>query len=152
MAHKALVGGTAYDTKGGRCRVSGTNYSIKKGRTLVGGTGYDVNFAKMLTVTITGDYIYPSSNSSRHHYAIINGVEYSQAGSFQIPEGTTITIHIYASSTGVIKTVELNGTVVAGPASSQRELNYDFVLTADAKIEFGLHAGLTGRLRTYITM
>lgn len=45
MAHKTLVGGTAYDITGGKCLVDGTGYSIKKGRTLVGGTGYDVNFA-----------------------------------------------------------------------------------------------------------
>ena len=44
MAHKVLIGGTAYDTKGGRCLVNGTGYSIKKGRTLIGGTGYDISF------------------------------------------------------------------------------------------------------------
>ena len=45
MAHKTLIGGTAYDTKGGKCLVGGTVYSIKKGRTLVGGAGYDVSFS-----------------------------------------------------------------------------------------------------------
>lgn len=50
MAHKNLVGGTAYDTKGGRCLVGGTGYNIKKGRTLVGGTGYDVGFASEITL------------------------------------------------------------------------------------------------------
>lgn len=44
MAHKTKVGGTAYNTKGGKCLVGGTAYSIKKGRTMVGGTGYDVSF------------------------------------------------------------------------------------------------------------
>ena len=42
--HKTLVGGTAYEVKGGKCLVNGTVYSIKKGRTLIGGTGYDINF------------------------------------------------------------------------------------------------------------
>lgn len=44
MAHRNLIGGTSYDTKGGRCLVDGTGYAIKKGRTLIDGTGYDVNF------------------------------------------------------------------------------------------------------------
>lgn len=44
MAHKVLIGGTAYDTKGGRCLVNGTGYAIKKGRTLIGGTGYNISF------------------------------------------------------------------------------------------------------------
>lgn len=42
--HKALVNGTAYEVKGGKCLVNGTVYSIKKGRTLIGGTGYDITF------------------------------------------------------------------------------------------------------------
>ena len=44
MAHKVLVGGTAYDILGGKTMVAGTNYNISKGRTLVGGTGYDISF------------------------------------------------------------------------------------------------------------
>ena len=44
MAHKTLVGGTAYGIKGGKALVGGTAYGIKKGRTLVGGTGYDIKF------------------------------------------------------------------------------------------------------------
>lgn len=43
--HKTLVGGTAYEVKGGKCLVNGTVYSIKKGRTLINGTGYDITFA-----------------------------------------------------------------------------------------------------------
>ena len=42
--HKTLVGGTAYEVKGGKCMVDGTVYNILKGRTLVGGTGYDITF------------------------------------------------------------------------------------------------------------
>jgi hypothetical protein len=44
MAHKALINGTAYDVKGGKCLVNGTSYSVKKGRTLIDGTGYDITF------------------------------------------------------------------------------------------------------------
>ena len=45
MAHKTLIGGTAYKVSGGKTLVSGTSYSIKGGKTLVGGTAYDVSFA-----------------------------------------------------------------------------------------------------------
>ena len=45
MAHKTLIGGTAYEIKGGRDLIGGTSYSIKKGRTLIGGAGYDITFA-----------------------------------------------------------------------------------------------------------
>lgn len=56
MAHKTLVGGTAYEITGGKDLVSGTAYSKKKGRTLVGGTGYDINFKKPTVFSYTGDY------------------------------------------------------------------------------------------------
>ena len=41
MGHKTLIGGTAYEIKGGRDLIGGTGYSEKKGRVLVNGTGYD---------------------------------------------------------------------------------------------------------------
>ena len=56
MAHKVLIGGTAYDTKGGRCLVNGTGYSIKKGRTLINGTGYDISFVNYDPVFANNDW------------------------------------------------------------------------------------------------
>lgn len=44
MAHKTLIGGTAYEISGGKTLIGGTAYSLAKGRTLVGGTGYDISF------------------------------------------------------------------------------------------------------------
>lgn len=44
MAHKTLIGGTAYEISGGKTLVNGTAYKIDKGRTLVSGTGYDISF------------------------------------------------------------------------------------------------------------
>ncbi len=44
MAHKTLVGGTAYEISGGKALVDGTAYSIKNGKTLVDGTGYEIGF------------------------------------------------------------------------------------------------------------
>ena len=40
--HKALVNGTVYEVKGGKCMVGGTVYNILKGRTLIDGTGWDI--------------------------------------------------------------------------------------------------------------
>ena len=47
MAHKILIGGTAYEGKGGKCLVNGTSYDIKKGRTLINGTGEDIVFSSL---------------------------------------------------------------------------------------------------------
>lgn len=44
MGHKTLIGGTAYDIKGGKTLINGTAYDIKKGVTLIDGTGYDISF------------------------------------------------------------------------------------------------------------
>ena len=64
MAHKTLVGGTAYNVVGGKSLVSGTAYSIKKGRTLVDGTGYDINFEKETTAMLydNGDFAFQRSD------------------------------------------------------------------------------------------
>ena len=50
MAHKTLIGGTAYEITGGKTLVNGTAYSIDKGKTLVGGTAYEVAFGPKLNV------------------------------------------------------------------------------------------------------
>ena len=44
MAHKTLIGGTAYEISGGRTLINGTAYSIAGGKTLVGGTAYGISF------------------------------------------------------------------------------------------------------------
>lgn len=54
MAHKTLIGGTAYEISGGKTLVNGTAYSIKNGKTLVGGTAYEIAFDKFFDLgTIT---------------------------------------------------------------------------------------------------
>ena len=52
MAHKTLIGGTAYEISGGKTLVNGTAYSIDKGKTLVGGTAYEVGFGLPFTVIL----------------------------------------------------------------------------------------------------
>lgn len=50
MAHKTLIGGTAYEIGGGRTLVGGTAYSIDKGKTLVGGTAYEIGLSNFPSV------------------------------------------------------------------------------------------------------
>ena len=77
MAHKAIINGTAYDVKGGKCLVNGTSYDIKKGRTLIGGTGYDITFKQ--PVHIYGvEWDWTSSGATR-------GVRTDDAANFPEP-------------------------------------------------------------------
>ena len=54
MAHKTLVGGTAYEISGGKTLIDGTAYSIKNGKTLVGGTAYEIGFESFTPVLSLG--------------------------------------------------------------------------------------------------
>lgn len=54
MAHKSLIGGTAYTIKGGRTLIGGTGYDLSKGRTLIGGTGYDISFGVQPLIVYDG--------------------------------------------------------------------------------------------------
>lgn len=54
MAHKTLIGGTAYEIKGGRDLIGGTGYSKKNGKVPIDGTAYDIPFSKGIPLnTIT---------------------------------------------------------------------------------------------------
>lgn len=64
MTHKTLIGGTAYEIKGGRTLVGGTGYNIKSGKTLVGGTAYDISFLTVSTVLNDNDWGVISSVAS----------------------------------------------------------------------------------------
>ena len=55
MAHKALIGGTAYEIKGGRDLIGGTVHSKKNGKALINGTAYAIKFGASLTWTIQKD-------------------------------------------------------------------------------------------------
>ena len=73
--HKTLIGGTAYEVKGGKCLVNGTAYSIKKGRTLVGGTGYDITLPGVVTRVSTlrvGQSVYAKVNGVAKEFIIVH--------------------------------------------------------------------------------
>ena len=62
MGHKTLIGGTAYEIKGGKTLIGGTAYDIKSGKTLIGGTGYNINFS--LPQTLAGLYSHLTVHAS----------------------------------------------------------------------------------------
>lgn len=105
MAHKTLVGGTAYEVKSGRCLVDGTAYSIQKGRTLVDGTGYDVAFGpeSVLVMIVTDGYDYASVE--------INGVEYQETpAAVEVNAGDALTFNISSQSEWARGVVYVDGT------------------------------------------
>lgn len=71
MAHKTLIGGTAYGVKSGKALISGTGYDIKKGRTLIGGTGYDINFGIPVGELAVGTSVYMNVGGVRKKFIIV---------------------------------------------------------------------------------
>lgn len=55
MAHKTLIGGTAYEISGGKTRVGGTNYSISGGKTRIGGTNYSISFGPSINPVLNNN-------------------------------------------------------------------------------------------------
>lgn len=73
MAHKTLIGGTAYEISGGKPLVNGTAYSIDKGKALVDGTAYEVGFApKTVDIELIGF-------TTQTCYITYNGVKYNNS-------------------------------------------------------------------------
>lgn len=70
MGHKTLIGGTAYDIKGGRTLIGGTGYDIKKGRTLIGGTAYDISFGTPLGELAAKTSVYMNVNGVRTEWKV----------------------------------------------------------------------------------
>lgn len=67
MAHKTLIGGTAYEIDGGKTLVDGTAYNIDKGRTLIGGTGYDISFGPPIPTAMLysdGSFVFQLGNKA----------------------------------------------------------------------------------------
>ena len=72
MAHKTLIGGTAYEIKGGKTLIGGTGYEISGGKTLVGGTGYDVKFGTPIGSLPVGSTVYFNVNGAKKAFIVIH--------------------------------------------------------------------------------
>lgn len=58
MAHKTLIGGTAYEISGGKTLIGGTAYDIKGGKTMVGGTVRNISFGTPISTLPVGTTVY----------------------------------------------------------------------------------------------
>ena len=110
MAHKTLIGGTAYEVSGGKTLVGGTAYSIDKGKTLVGGTAYEVGF--MVELRVTGQPM-TMPELTCAYIKVPNGeFDPSTLGvNYLVPDGTIIECVVGADK-GYNGTVILNGETV----------------------------------------
>ena len=127
MAHKTMVGGTAYEVSGGKTLVNGAAYNIKDGKTLVGGTAYEIGFAAFRVIVSAGIY----STNSTYAKVIVNGQEYdgSQLADISVPAGTEI--EIYVGSTNSSGGIELNEESIVSDA---QEYTYSHVVDSNVYI------------------
>lgn len=102
MAHRNMVGGTAYDTTGGRALVDGTVYSIQKGKTMVDGTVRELAFGP----SIVHVYIDGEGHSS-NLYVTIRGEKFSDPDDlfgnvyeWEMEPGEEITAYAKQNKTG----------------------------------------------------
>lgn len=107
MAHKTLIGGTAYEISGGRTLVGGTGYSIEKGKTLVAGTVREIPIEQDVPCTLT---LSVPSNAQVY----VNGVSVSVATtSHTIKVGDRIRYRApYVPAYTQQITISQNGTIV----------------------------------------
>ena len=72
MAHKTLIGGTAYEIKGGKTLVGGTAYSIKGGKTIVGGTVHEVGFGIPIGELAVGSSVFLNVNGELREFLVVH--------------------------------------------------------------------------------
>lgn len=143
MAHKTLVGGTAYEITGGKTLVNGTAYSIKSGKTLVGGTAYEVGFVKMAKLTLDSSDFNPYYPYS---YVIIDGTKYNSGAVIEVPVGTVVDCHISTEDYYTFGLVTVNGEKVYISHSGQ----YSYTVMGDATIYMAYDESSSGYLYGYI--
>lgn len=145
MAHKTLIGGTAYEISGGKTLVNGTAYKIEKGKTLVGGTAYELGV--MVTITINGgtDAFYSFAEVSIDGFKY--GGKYAVGSNFitvcdnvqvTVPIGTEITCLLRAHYGDVASVKVNNNTVYSFKGESMSTFDggsYKYTVVANANID-----------------
>lgn len=133
MAHKTLIGGTAYEISGGKTLVDGTGYKIKSGKTMIDGTVYEVRFGPpMLTITIIVQNGY--SCTPRHPEVTIpyNG------GTFEVSPESVLTFNFKNegdTDSHIYERVYVNGTSVYSRGLYYGDTgNYSYTVTQNATI------------------
>jgi hypothetical protein len=128
MAHKTLIGGTAYNIKGGRDLIGGTGYSKKNGKVLIDGTVHAIEFVKKLRITIVNAI--DSSNMSGS--VIYNGKAHT-SGTLEVEQGETVTIALRNDGGNGWCFVGVNGN---DAASGSSHVEYTYTVTKNASIRF----------------
>ena len=129
MAHKTLIGGTAYEIKGGTDLIAGTSYQIWGGRTLVNGTVYNIAFAKPCMITISGGVI-DTFNSG---YLVYKGQKYT-SGVLEINQGESVSVYVQNGVGYGYAAIQLNRKTVA--EGYARKVEYIYQISKNAKVTF----------------
>ena len=122
MAHKTLIGGTAYEISGGKTLIGGTAYSIKNGKTLVNGTVYEIGFN--VTITIKG-------NSNNIYASVSINDEYVSDTELNVVSGTEITCFVRTYSDKRNAYILVNGEEVFSTDTSGE---YEYIANKNATI------------------
>lgn len=151
MAHKTLIGGTAYKVSGGKALVGGTAYKISKGKTLINGTARSITFeSPNAQISVVVNPVSAMGGLLKVCGTVtINGTQYSgnsQNTTLTVAKGTVITCGYgatttKASTTSVTAYVRVNGAIAAQTVSAATGSNnsssstYDYVVKSNATIE-----------------
>ena len=119
MAHKTLIGGTAYEIKGGRDLIGGTGYAKKSGKSMINGTAYDIKFGP-------DGYVISFSGATAAAYIKYGDITYGYGAVSPIVVQPGDKITVWAMSTDYYfnpSTIYHNGTLVA---KSSKETGYPY--------------------------
>lgn len=72
MAHKTLIGGTAYEISGGKTLIDGTVYAINGGKTMVGGTVRNISFSTPISTLAVGSSVFMNVNGARTEFLVVH--------------------------------------------------------------------------------
>lgn len=72
MAHKTLIGGTAYEISGGKTLIGGTAYTIKGGKTMVDGTVRNIGFGTPISTLAVGSSVFMNVNGTRTEFLVVH--------------------------------------------------------------------------------
>lgn len=155
MAHKTLIGSTAYEIKGGKTLIDGTAYKIESGKTLVDGTTHDIGFNVTIEFSGNGGYRFNvgpyagvrlDENSTSYSYDFEDTPDilgnYPKTV-YEFPIGYVLKCRIMAyrnsSTSTVASTITINGQEVARtptPSSSYgvHAVEYDYVIRKNATV------------------
>lgn len=130
MAHKTLIGGTAYKIKGGRDLIDGTGYDKKQGKTLVNGTARTISFAPTeYILTISG-----GNTGITGAYVTYAGTKYG-SGTLRIPVGTSVSIAVgYVAIPAA--SVKLTGAGTLTKTGTSNPVTYKYTPAGNAVITF----------------